>query len=87
MVVNTQVGRIVISKAGRDKGKSFIILKEVDGEFVLVCDGGLRGIQRPKRKRLKHLNFCEGVFNYQGEELTDDFIRKILRSYDVNKEV
>ena len=48
-------GNIVLSKAGRDKGKYFIVLKVVDSEFVLIADGGLRKVDNPKLKKCKHL--------------------------------
>jgi ribosomal protein L14E/L6E/L27E len=49
------LGRIVYSKAGRDKGRFFIIVGIVDEEYVLIADGDLRKISEPKKKKLKHL--------------------------------
>ena len=48
------IGRIVCSKAGRDKGYFLTVMGE-DGESLLVCDGKERPIERPKRKNQKHL--------------------------------
>lgn len=48
-------GRIVLSLAGRDRGRKFVVIEEVDQDFVLIADGGLRGIERLKKKRRKHL--------------------------------
>lgn len=48
-------GSIVLSKAGRDKGKYFIVLKVVDENFVLVADGDMRKVDNPKLKKCKHL--------------------------------
>lgn len=50
-----QVGRICYSKAGRDKGKYFVIVSIIDHAHVLVADGGMRKIGMPKKKKLKHL--------------------------------
>ena len=49
-------GQIVLSKAGRDKGKKFIIIT-VDKEngYAYVVDGKLRKVENPKKKKLKHL--------------------------------
>jgi ribosomal protein L14E/L6E/L27E len=44
-----------LSKAGRDKGKYFIVLKVVDENFVLVADGDMRKVDNPKLKKCKHL--------------------------------
>ncbi len=49
-----KVGAVVISKAGRDKGKPMAVLA-VDGERVYLCDGKERPIERPKRKNVKHI--------------------------------
>ena len=48
-------GEIVYSKAGRDKGNYFVVM-ETEGElFAYLCDGKLRKVDRPKKKKLKHL--------------------------------
>ena len=51
-----EVGRVVLSKQGRDKGRYMIVVAPVDEEFVLVADGELRRLSKPKRKRMKHLS-------------------------------
>ena len=50
-----EVGAIVISKMGRDEGRSFVVIQEVDSDFVLLADGGLRTVDHLKKKRRKHL--------------------------------
>ena len=45
---------IVLSVAGRDQGKLFYVL-ETDGAYVLVANGRERRLERPKRKKLKHV--------------------------------
>ncbi len=63
MSVNSEyrasVGTFVISKAGRDKLRPFIILKVVDEDFVLIADGLLRKVDKPKLKKIKHLNITK----------------------------
>lgn len=49
------LGQIVVSRAGRDTGRRFVVTKVVDELFVQVCDGDLRRIEKPKKKRIKHL--------------------------------
>lgn len=49
-------GRVVCSKAGRDKGK-FQVVIAVDGATVFVCDGKTHPLERPKPKNGKHLSF------------------------------
>ena len=50
-----ELGSIVISKAGRDEGRLFIVVQEVDADFVMVVNGQLRKMDRLKKKRRKHL--------------------------------
>ena len=45
---------IVKSTAGRDKGELFFVLA-MEGDFLLLADGKLRPVERPKRKRRKHV--------------------------------
>ena len=53
---DTWVGSIVLSLAGRDRKRLFVIvsLDEVNG-YVYVADGKLRQIQHPKKKKSKHV--------------------------------
>lgn len=51
------VGSVVISKAGRDANRYFVVVahcKEVG--YVMISDGALRKIDNPKKKKLKHLS-------------------------------
>ncbi len=48
-------GRVVYSKAGRDAGRAMIVLRLDGEEHALVADGRLRTVEKPKRKKFKHL--------------------------------
>ena len=48
------IGRVVCSKAGRDKEKFLVIVGEND-KFFFLCDGKERPLERPKMKNKKHL--------------------------------
>jgi ribosomal protein L14E/L6E/L27E len=80
------LGQIVHSKAGRDKGRYFIVVSIVDANYVLVVDGDLRKISNPKRKKIKHLVFHDKVANEiqtdleQNNELIDSQFKKCLQS-------
>lgn len=50
------IGSVVISMAGRDADRYFVVVaycKETD--YVLIADGALRKVDNPKKKKLKHL--------------------------------
>jgi len=59
------VGQFVKSKAGRDKDRTFIIIDIIDDHYVLVADGDLRRIEKPKKKKIKHLS----KYNLVSEEI------------------
>ena len=69
-------GMIVRSAAGRDKGRTMVILS-TDGDFAMIADGKLRKLASPKKKRLKHLRFMNTTVDMQ--DLTDRKLRKLLR--------
>ena len=50
-----EVGAIVVSKMGRDEGRRFVVVQEIDADFVLLADGALRTMDHLKKKRRKHL--------------------------------
>jgi hypothetical protein len=58
--VTVRPGQLVTSRAGRDKGQAFIVLG-VEGDRVLVADGRLRRVARPKRKNVRHLQPHQAV--------------------------
>jgi ribosomal protein L14E/L6E/L27E len=54
-------GRLVCSKAGRDKGKYYFIWKVINETMVQVVNGKERKISSPKKKNIKHLKICPFV--------------------------
>ena len=87
-----ETGRIVRSKAGRDEGKYFVVIALEGEEFALIADGERRGIERPKRKRLKHLFVTEETISglqgrlEAGESVENHEIRKWLSAYRQKEE-
>lgn len=49
------LGQVVRSKAGRDKGRFMLVVKNVDNQYVKISDGDLRKIENTKKKKIKHL--------------------------------
>lgn len=48
------VGSFVRSKAGRDAGNNYVIFR-IENEYVYLVDGKNRTIDRPKKKKKKHI--------------------------------
>lgn len=78
-------GTIVLSKAGRDSGRLFIVVGRLDEKYVLIADGRLRRVDAPKKKKLKHLKmigFDREVARLCGGELTNRILKKQLSLYE-----
>jgi len=80
------LGQLVHSKAGRDKGKYFIIVEIISEEFVMLADGDIRKISNPKKKKIKHLVFHDKIAEEiaqclkENKNVIDSQIRKCLQS-------
>lgn len=48
------VGKMAKVKAGHDKDKIYIIVRD-DDKFVYLADGKLKTLQNPKKKSKKHI--------------------------------
>ncbi|PNT91221.1 KOW domain-containing RNA-binding protein [Clostridium thermosuccinogenes] len=86
--MDTVLGQVVFSKAGRDAGKRFVIVGIVDSMYVLISDGNLRRIEKPKKKKKKHLELSETVIEsignrlLTGQKVSNADIRKALAELD-----
>jgi len=50
-----EVGRVVLSRAGRDQGHVFVIVDVIDENYVAIANGCQRKVDNPKKKKIKHL--------------------------------
>ena len=64
-------GCFVLSKAGRDQGRLFLVVGEVDDDFVMVANGALRKMDHQKKKRRKHLKPTGAVVQAVKERLAE----------------
>lgn len=48
------VGMLARSLCGHDKSELYVIVKE-DTEYVYLCDGKYKPLEKPKRKNKKHI--------------------------------
>ena len=61
------IGQLATSKAGHDRDRLYVIIAQ-KGADVYLCDGDLRLPDKPKKKRIKHI------------QLINDFVDEKLRS-------
>ena len=84
--MNIEIADIVISKNGRDQGKRFLVVGTEDG-YSLIVDGKGRRLEKPKRKKNKHLEFQDKADGpaaeklTRGEKITNNEIRRTLAQY------
>ena len=76
---------LIVSKAGRDKGQLFYVI-DTDERYVYLADGKSRRLEKPKRKKRKHVEqvprtesrIAEKIRN--GEKVLNSELRKELAS-------
>lgn len=84
--MNIQKSDIVISLNGRDQEKPFFVL-DLDGEYALIADGKGRRLEKPKRKKLKHLRHAAAsesrtaVKIRNGEKISNIELRRSLAEF------
>ena len=77
---------LIVSKAGRDKGQLFYVV-DTDEQYVYLADGKSRKLEKPKRKKRKHVEqiprtesrIAEKIRN--GEKVLNSELRKELASF------
>ncbi len=71
-----EIGRVVISMSGRDKGY-FLVVSDMAEGYVFVCDGKERPLERPKKKNPKHLKATHYVLS-EAQTATNRSLKRAL---------
>lgn len=79
-----KIGQVVKSKAGRDKGIFFVVLEVLDSQYLLIVDGKVRRLNRPKKKKIKHLMMTNKFVDLESKSriVNDSYIRKQLAPFN-----
>ena len=64
-----EVGRVVLSRAGRDQGHVFVIVDVIDEDYVAIANGCQRKVDNPKKKKIKHLAAQKEIFEEIREKI------------------
>jgi len=81
-----EIADVVISINGRDEGKRFLVVG-TEEEYSLLADGKGRRLEKPKRKKNKHVRLedkADGLIAQKligGEKVTNNEIRRALAAY------
>ncbi len=87
-----KIGEFAKSKAGHDKDEIFIIIN-IEGEYVYLVDGKNRNIEKPKKKKLKHIQPIHHIdLELQNKlnsnvKLQNEDIKRALKCYKADKEI
>ena len=85
------IGITAVSRAGRDKGRRFAVIGIADESRVYVADGETRRLEKPKKKKLKHLSLEKARIPLDETLLKGDrgaadaYIRKALAALATNQ--
>ncbi len=81
------VGDIVLSKMGRDSGKHYIVM-EVEENYAYICDGDHHKVDKPKKKKLKHIKATGATSEYvagklaEGVKVTNTELRRAVLEFE-----
>lgn len=85
-------GKFATSKAGHDKLKVYVIIKE-ETEYVYLADGVYKTFSKPKKKSKKHIqiinksqdeNLTKKLLNK--ERVSDEEIKRAIKIYKGSRE-
>ena len=65
-----EVGRVVFSKAGRDRGHYFVVVAVLDDNHVAIANGCQRKVDNPNKKKIRHLVAKPDVLEENKEKIS-----------------
>lgn len=80
------VGMLAESRAGHDRGKLYVIIKE-DEESVYLSDGYVRPLDKLKKKNRKHIQIIRRPMQeivekvHKGEEIKNEEIKRVIKLF------
>ena len=85
-MVGYSIGMMANSLAGHDKGKVYLV-SGADETYVYLVDGKCRTMDRPKRKKKKHVQIDYQIPEWiqkllaEGKSVQDSDVIKVRREY------
>jgi ribosomal protein L14E/L6E/L27E len=79
--VDIKIGSIVVSAAGHDKGGIFTVIGFTQERYALIADGKVRKLEKPKKKKLKHLKPI-GELDQNNPIQTNRQLRAVLKKFN-----
>lgn len=78
-----KIGEFAKSKAGHDKDEIFIILN-IEEEYVYLVDGKSRTVEKPKKKKMKHIQVIHQIHDELQNKLDSSHI---IRDEDIKRAI
>ena len=76
-------GMLARSRAGHDAGRVYVIM-DVDDAYVYLVDGKARTLDRPKKKKKRHVQII--LDKYDITDVDDVKIKRILKEWNKEEE-
>lgn len=76
------IGGYAVASAGHDTGKCYVIF-HMDSEYVYLVDGKIRTLDRPKKKKIKHIKMLS-QFN---QELAEKVKNKTAKNEEIKRAI
>ncbi len=77
-----KVGGYVLSTAGHDRGEYYVIL-QLDDEYAYLVDGRIRTLNRPKKKKQKHITALVDT----DQVLVDKVIQQTVKNEEIKRSI
>lgn len=84
-------GLLARSKAGHDKGRLYLVVREEEG-LLWLSDGTIRGLLNPKKKKRKHVQPARRAFTeeeiaqfFRNPAWADNVIRERISQEEAGK--
>lgn len=76
-----EAGMFARSLAGHDKGKLYLISR-AEGGYVYLTDGDIRPLEKPKKKKYRHIQIIHRTpEGWNPETISDIDVRRAIRQY------
>ena len=92
--IDIKIGGVVMSTQGRDKGMYFVVVNvDFKRGYVYLADGGMRKLNAPKKKNVKHVSDSGTVletiaFKLQtNKKVFDSEVKSALRQFNQQSNV
>ena len=82
------LGKIVRSKCGRDRYRTFAVVGTCEDGSLLIADGNLHKLASPKKKNMRHIEVlaASDAAITSLQDLSDDRLCETLREFEKNYE-